>query len=693
VKNKAGRRDKKYAFSPALKAEVSHLCQSSKRPSSRSLREFAEAEIIVPDGEYKGELFRVHRQPFVGLLFDAIDSGRWNDFTITGPSQSGKTLCAFVIPTLYHVCELRDTSIIGLPDADMSGDKWTIDIRPVIEGSGFAHLLPETGAGSRGGRKVDAVQMANGATLKFMTGGGGDKSRAGFTARVLLVTETDGMDEAGAASREADKISQLQARQRSFPRHRRRTYKECTVSTESGRTWREYTTASTHSRIACPCAHCREYVTPEREHLIGWKDAPTQKAAQLAAHFACPSCGEKITPAQQREMNMRAVLVHDGQAIAADGTVSGDPPETDRLGFRWNAFNNLFLSAADHAADEWAADQLGENTEERINAEKEIRQFVWALPAEDAVEDLIDLDPQAMILRTGDTSATQRGIIPASHEFLTVGVDIRARQLHYVVKSSDAAANCRVIQHDILKVHSQRLGVEAAILRALRYLRDDVLSYGFRREGEADPLLPDLVFIDSGWTPDPIYGFCAECDRLPSWSPDDETGLSTFWPIVGRGHGQQYDRSYTHPISTGTDVKLIGPGMHVRLNKKYGRLYVVLDADVGKSFTHARWATPVDEPGACTIHIATGGDHQYFFKQITAERLTEEFIEGKGTVRRWVVKSRVNHYLDADSYSNVAQRWLGVEPARVTETDTLAGESPDEQPEADWQTPHGRPFY
>ena len=44
--------------------------------------------------------------------------------------------------------------------------------------------------------------MSNGATLKFMSGGGGDKSRAGFTARVLVVTETDGMDTPGHPGRE-----------------------------------------------------------------------------------------------------------------------------------------------------------------------------------------------------------------------------------------------------------------------------------------------------------------------------------------------------------------------------------------------------------------------------------------------------------------------------------------------------------
>ena len=45
-----------------------------------------------------------------------------------------------------------------------------------------------------------------------MSGGGSDKSRAGFTSRVVVITETDGLDETGGRSREADKVTQLEAR-------------------------------------------------------------------------------------------------------------------------------------------------------------------------------------------------------------------------------------------------------------------------------------------------------------------------------------------------------------------------------------------------------------------------------------------------------------------------------------------------
>src|SRR3954452_10121628 len=205
----------------------------------RTMRQFAEAEIVIPSGPFAGRRFRCARQPYTGLWFDQIDSGRWSRCVATGPTQSGKSLSCFVIPLLYHLFELGETVICGLPDMDMAADKWREDLMPVIDRSDrFRSLLPSSGGGSRGGR-VESVQFANGAMLKFMSGGGSDKSRAGFTSRVLVITETDGMDKAAGSSRESDKITQLEARTRAYG-SRKRIYMECTVSTETGRTWREY---------------------------------------------------------------------------------------------------------------------------------------------------------------------------------------------------------------------------------------------------------------------------------------------------------------------------------------------------------------------------------------------------------------------------------------------------------------------
>jgi phage terminase large subunit GpA-like protein len=151
---------------------------------------------------------------------------------------------------------------------------------------------------------------------------------------------------------------------------------ECTVSTEQGRTWQEYQ-QGTRSRIALPCPDCKAWVTPEREHLVGWQGAENQAAARGNGEFGCPACGIVWSVEQLREANQRGRLLHGDQAIDEDGRLVGDPPPTDTLGFRWSAVNSLFLLPEDLAADEWRASRSADED----NAEREMRQFVWCLPA------------------------------------------------------------------------------------------------------------------------------------------------------------------------------------------------------------------------------------------------------------------------------------------------------------------------
>jgi hypothetical protein len=62
---------------------------------------------------------------------------------------------------LYHLFEIGETVICGLPDMDMAADKWREDILPAVESSRYRELLPRHGGGSRGGR-VETLQSPTG---------------------------------------------------------------------------------------------------------------------------------------------------------------------------------------------------------------------------------------------------------------------------------------------------------------------------------------------------------------------------------------------------------------------------------------------------------------------------------------------------------------------------------------------------
>lgn len=601
------------------------------------MRQFAEEEIIIPDGPFVGRRFRCARQPYTGLWFDAVDAGVWTRCVATGPTQSGKTLSCFVIPLLYHLFELGETVICGLPDMDMAGDKWREDILPAIEQSRFRELLPRRGGGSRGGR-VESLQFASGATLKFMSGGGGDKSRAGFTSRVVVITETDGMDQPGMTSRESDKITQLEARTRAYG-SRKRIYMECTVSTEGGRTWQEYK-QGTQSRIILPCPGCGAWVSPEREHLSGWQGADSQVAARGTGAFACPDCGEFWTEPQRIEANLRARLVHRDQALDVAGQVSGTAPATDTLGFRWSAVNNLFAASGDLAADEWRASHAPDEE----NAEREMRQFVWCLPVVPTKWDETSIDAHELASRI---AKLPRGVVPKEAKHLTAAVDLGKFLTHWIVVAWSDSATGHIVDYGRIEVASDDLGVEQAILVALREFRDLATDGWPIGSAEGERKKPDQVWVDSGYMTPVVYTFCREAGER-------------YHPAVGRGAAQQRQQWYNRPTQTGSVVKHIGQGFHLNRLPVDKLKLAEIDADHWKTWVHQRLSTPVGNPGAMTLFQASPQEHLALAKHLTAEIKTEEFVTGKGVVVKWERLRRQNHWFDALYNACAAGHYCGV---------------------------------
>jgi phage terminase large subunit GpA-like protein len=638
--------------------ELTLACRvlDSARPARlRSMREFAESEIIIPDGPFEGRRFSCSRQPYTRLWFDAVASNYWRRFVTTGPTQSGKTLMGFIIPTLYHLFEVRETVICGLPIADMAGDKWNEDLLPAIQASRYRDLLPSGGAGSKGGTSnLTAIRFKNGATLRFMTGGGGDKARAGFTSRILVITETDGMDESGGSSREADKITQLEGRTRAFG-DRARTYMECTVSLNTGRTWREYN-GGTQSRLALRCPHCAAWVTPEREHLVGWQDAEDIIEAGEKARLVCPSCGQLWSDEDRSTANASNVLLHRGQSVAADGSIVGDLPRTNTLGFRWTAANNMLVRQSVIGQDEWKASRAA-NQE---NAEKEMRQFVWALPHQSSTVDLVSLDANSIVKRVSDYP---RGYVPTGTRRITVGVDVGKWLCHWIAVAWLDDTTSRVIDYGRLEVPSRDMAEDRAIVLALRNFRDTVLKDGWESEGGRRTF--DLAFIDSGYESQSAYAVCGE------------TGPK-FWPVKGFGSTQRDPKKYVQRARS--ECRLVGEGFQVvQLPPISGQavLLVEVNADHWKSRIHMQLQTPANQAGALLL-FRPGADveHLSIAKHFTAEKKVEEFVAGRGLVTRWEAISRNNHWLDALAYASVAASAIG--DAKPAETPTQP--PPDDPP-------------
>ncbi len=600
----------------------------------RSIRQFAEQDVVIPDGDYKGQLFRCHRQPSHGLWFDEIDSGRWSRFAFVACQQSGKTLAGYVIPIMYHAFEVQETVIVGLPTMDIAKDKWEVDIKPAIEASQYKELLPRSGGGSRGGTP-ELITLRNGVNLKFMSGGGGDEKRSAFTSRVLVVTEADKLDEAGGTSDENTKLRQMEGRTRFFG-NRKRVYLECTVSEETGRIWQEWMNGSA-GLVHVPCNSCGEYVAPEREHFVGWQDAIEEIDAE-ESRFSCPACGI-VWPEEIRKRQLQnAAVLHKGQQFE-NGKIVGELPKTRTCGFRYSAATNAFADVAMIGVDEWKAKRA---IDEDL-AGRELLQWTWAWPPAPRT---IDVEPLSVEAVENRQHSLPRMIAPADTLRIVAGVDARKEQLEWFVVAETTGGRVLCIDFGYTKVQTGIPEVQALIL-AVAETRDR-FDYGYQVEGrlESERKSVDFTLLDCHWNTDALYEACRAC---PTWMP-----------AMGFGY-KKHKATYNAPKHRGGTVTKLGDGWYfVATERVFGgkmRRFEVThnNADQWKLRLHRTLSVDANHPQALLLpKESKPGTRRELAKQLTAEKQESVYEKGKGQVLKWVTQYHKNHWLDAAYMSLVA---------------------------------------
>lgn len=638
------------------------------RKPPRKFSQWLVEELVVPDGPFKGERFRFERQPITKLWANEIDSGHWIEHVFSGPSQSGKSFIGYVAPMLYHACELNENLVFGVPMEEMADDKWAADIKPAMEASArMRRLLPRKGSGSSGGKIRDRVEFANGSQLKITTAGGSDQGKAGFTARVVCVTEAARFSRAGGESQETDPLRQLYARQRSYKFDERVTYIEGTKTTrfEYPFALREH---SSKSQIVSECPHCGSWIAPTRENLVGWQNARTEIEAMEMATWSCPKCNEPITEEERKACLRDALLLHDGQTIDRRGNVVGDRPESRRLWFDYEAWHNLFLSAGDIAVDLWAAEQIEPDTPARELAEKQVCQFVFGTiynPPE--IAELAELTPESVGDRRLDLP---RGVAPKDTTCITVGIDVGDRVLHWIVVAERECGAVHVVDYgtqDVpLKEYSLRTAIRMAIVDLV-----EAIAPGYVGDGDRGRIPISSVYCDSGHEPDAVFDAVKELKK--------KSINFVVLPVIGRGETQLDKRRFYAPTKTGNIVRKIDPMGRWYLSKvKRANVdQLTLDADAMKVLVSSSLLIPPDASGSLSLFSGPQSIHRTLSKHLVSERLIIEELPGQAPKRKWVRRGS-NHYLDAMAYAFTALLRLGWMP------DSLEASPPD-QAEKTWE--------
>jgi phage terminase large subunit GpA-like protein len=626
-------------------------CLSLSKPHVvRKIAEWAQDHIVLPSGPLAGERFKAGTHPVSRIWFDVLDSCVWQRNAISGPGQDGKSMQGFVIPTLHTLFERRETVFVGIPDMRLAGEKWDVDFRPTIESS-FPGLMPTRGEGSKGGAVKTGVMFRNGARLKFMSAGHGDAGLAGPTTKNLVMTEVDKYDTAGEASRETDPIRQMEARTRVYRNYGRRIIMECTVSLASGRIWQAITDG-TDSRLQHPCPLCEGFAAWEREHLVGWQDAENERQAAELARWECPLCNKQFTEDQRLAAIQDSRLVHSGQTVDTHGEVIGSVPAVETFGLRWSPFSSPFQRTETLGQDEWiAARELDQES-----AEKERRQFCWAIPYEPPDVELAPLVAEEVQQRS---SGLKKGDIPNDCVGVAIGIDTGKRALHWEAKAVRSTGGAAIIEYGEQPVDCAKLGTRGGLVAALNQLKA-YFDAGWK-SSSGKSWQPRQVWIDSGYPEHKagVYAFCRDAAK------GLRQGQECYRPMKGHGDGQRLQTRYIAPRAKGKDVRYIGDEYHMTWQSVDRVILVHVNSDVWKANFHGRLAMPEDEPLAITLYQAPSpNEHIEYSRQVTAERQVENYIEGKGERPKWDRIRRQNHFLDAGYVATAAGEFILAEQSK-----------------------------
>jgi phage terminase large subunit GpA-like protein len=641
-------------FAPVL-AEAIRLGRG-KPP--RTFKQWLSEEVYLPmdGGPHQGKRYQFRFQPITEHWANEIDSGRWNEFVYSGPSQSGKSLSGYVLPMLYHLCELNESVGFGVPMEEMASDKYNADIKPVMESSHrLRRLLPKHGPGSAGGSIRDRFVLSNKAVAKILTAGGSDQAKAGYTLRVILITEAARFSRTAKTSPEADPLEQLRARQRSIKVPDRRTYIDGTNTVVEELPACLYETSS-QSRLVSQCPHCGAWVIPGRENLIGWDTARTEIEAAERATWACPKCGEAISPEERREMVSQSRILHGEQQISKRGEITGDLPRTRRLYFSYGAWHNLFLDASDIAVDMWSANQIELGTPARESVERKLCQFVFGTvytPPVDAYGELLE-ETDVSERR----STLTRGIAPEDTQHLVAGIDVGERKgCHWVLVAVRANGSLHVVDYGNVEVDKAR-PIREAVAETLNELFKSLLLGCTREKPDSDGRIRvpvRYVHCDSGHLPEVVFAAC----RLAN----EREKSTIFMPILGRGKTQMDARVYSAPTKTGNVIRKIDPDGRWHISKvRRARVdQLTLDADAYKKMSAAGFRTNSGEPGSLTLFAGPGNVHRVFARHQINEQWVIEEIPGEAPLGKWV-RTGANDYKDALSYAICGATRVGWSP-------------------------------
>jgi hypothetical protein len=381
------------------------------------------SKLILPEGPRKGFRFSPQDSVLAKHLWPYMfgeKKGNFNEFIITGPSQSGKSLVSFIIPSIYISYYQQENSILSSPTLTLIQKKFSQSIMEMILQNDFLRhrLLPHTYHDKlKNPPKMSynnpTFRFNNGASVSFISTQSSDKGKSSETCRNIFITEFGGVKRV-STSDEADAIEQLRARARSFISVGYRFVLESTQTTPKGMVANRYAEGC-QAEIVSKCPKCEQLISPKRENLI------VDKMEPMNSYVECPLCEFQIRDDHRKEMINNTDIVFHGESNSIFSIQQG--------GF-FNPFYSLHHLVNEEITCMNAKDYKKESKE------RELQNFVWGEPFEDedryelSIDSFLEDDDKMSQIISHQYYARQ---IPEWVQKITVGMDAHLKEQYYTV--------------------------------------------------------------------------------------------------------------------------------------------------------------------------------------------------------------------------------------------------------------------
>ena len=278
-------------------------------------------------------------------------------------------------------------------------------------------------------------------------------------------------------------------------------------------------------------------------------------------------------------------------------------------------------------------------------------------PPETQNAEVLSVDVPLVMKRT---NGRIRGTVSPEADYVTAGVDIGARAVHWLVMDWRRAAG-GVVDYGVIPVHSPLEGpveapeqvdaVQQAIFRALLEFHDMAAGGWGVGDSAAETRGLDLALID--------VGYARSSMDEPVWTLMAESAGRTYQAAKGFGSGSGQAR-FSPPPRPGRGRRVFNHAFGTYQTRRHAWLYNV-DADYWKLFVHQGLTTPPDRPGAVTLFGSDPMEHRNLARHLTAERWEARHKPGRGTLWTWRTIRKANHWFDCAAYAAAAAGILGVQ--------------------------------